>query len=245
MSCHQCAKKLPFRSQQSHCQMCKFIMCKKCLCNTLPSQDSSTYKDKSFKVCLECYEKVTKNIPDTDNREIEPPKLFKKRVEELKNRTAIRPVRPAAGPTCSPILSRPGDTAKLAQRLDALTADERQNLPTEAELQTRLNALSNFISTRQIDSLSKPKTSEDEVKNIIDEAQDAARIATKHGIPLEEEKSPTSERIYCSLCDENVATVICPACMDDEFCNHCFLRAHKSKLLRHHESIPITKANMK
>ncbi|KAM3183621.1 hypothetical protein ACTXT7_009984 [Hymenolepis weldensis] len=206
MSCHQCAKKLPFRSQQSHCQMCKFIMCKKCLCNTLPTRDNSTDKDRSFKVCLECYEKVTKNIPDTDNREIEPPILFLKRIEELKNRTATAPVRPAARPTCSPISSRPDNTAKLAQRLDTLTADERQNLPTEGELQTRLNALSDFISARQLDSLPKPKTSEDEVKHIIDEAQDAARIATKHGIPLDEEKSPTSDRIYCSLCDENVAT---------------------------------------
>ncbi|VDO05204.1 unnamed protein product [Rodentolepis nana] len=224
MSCHQCAKKLALSSQQSYCPMCKFIMCRKCLCNNLPSLDGSTNKDKSFKVCLQCYEKSTKNIPDTDPRETEPPILFLKRIEELKNRTAAAPVRLAAQPPRSvTVPPLPDDVTKLTQRLDALTADERRNLPTESELQDRLNALGNFISTRSVESLPKTKPCEDEVKKIIDEAQDAARIAAKYGVPLDEEKSPTLDRIYCSLCDENVAAVICPACMDEEFCNHCFL----------------------
>ncbi|KAM7540168.1 hypothetical protein Aperf_G00000038372 [Anoplocephala perfoliata] len=233
MSCHQCAKKLPVKAQQLYCPVCKFIMCKKCLCNTLPSQNS-----KNSKVCLQCYERVTKHLPDTDPRESDPPILFLRRMEELKNKNPQQP-RPLPKKT-----EKADDTKKLTDRLNALTADERANLPTEAELQSRLDALSDFILTRKIntnfDGISKPKTAEDAVKDIIDQAKDEARLEVRHGISLSEEKGPDPERVYCSLCD-NVATVTCPACMDEEFCNHCFLRAHKSKHMRCHESVPITK----
>ncbi|KAL5964960.1 hypothetical protein TSMEX_007310 [Taenia solium] len=73
--------------------------------------------------------------------------------------------------------------------------------------------------------------------------RDEARLSALHGEPSDKgAETSTSDRIYCSLCD-NLASILCPACMDQEFCKHCFHRAHKSRHMRHHEGIPISKPN--
>nr|CDS16391.1 zinc finger FYVE domain containing protein 19 [Echinococcus granulosus] len=233
MSCYQCAKKLSFSAQKVACPMCKFIMCKKCLAHTLPGGGVNT------KVCLQCYERATSNEPANDPCENDPPINYLRRIKALKNKR-LEPLN-----HLPPRKADLSDIAKLTQRLDSLTAEERKNLPTEAELRSRLDVLNDFLLTRNFGSksASSTKTNQDEVKNIVDQIQDEARLSTLHGqLSGQNAETSTTKRIYCSLCD-NLANILCPACMDQEFCKYCFQRAHKSRHMRHHEGIPVSKPN--
>ncbi|KAL5964959.1 Abscission/NoCut checkpoint regulator, partial [Taenia solium] len=158
MSCHQCAKKLPFSAQKVACPLCRFITCKKCLDHRLPGDGGNT------KVCLECYERVASNGPDNDPREAEPPINYLRRIQALKSKKLERPSH------SPPMKGVVNDSEKLAQRLDALTAG-RKNLPTEAELQSRVDALNDFLLTHKFGPkpASSLKTDQDEVKNVVDQ----------------------------------------------------------------------------
>ncbi|VDK32883.1 unnamed protein product [Taenia asiatica] len=140
-----------------------------------------------------------------------------RRIQALKSKKVERPSH------SPPMKGVVNGSEKLAQRLDALTA-ERKNLPTEAELQSRVDALNDFLLTHKFGPkpASSLKIDQDEVKNVVDQLRDEARLSALHREPSDKgAETSTSDRIYCSLCD-NLASILCPACMDQEFCKYCF-----------------------
>ncbi|VDD76038.1 unnamed protein product [Mesocestoides corti] len=124
--------------------------------------------------------------------------------------------------------------------------ERRKNLPSNAELQARVDALNDFVVNRSTclksTTADDAKTAEDDVNAAMAQALDEARLSTRHGEPDATASSANDSPVYCVMCD-NLASVVCPACMDEEFCDYCFKKGHKSKSMKRHQAVTIKKSS--
>nr|VZI06160.1 unnamed protein product [Spirometra erinaceieuropaei] len=147
-----------------------------------------------------------------------------------------------AAPTATRHQSNTGrvEVDSLAKRADALLDSGKGPLPSDEELQARLDALKSFSYGKlpeQSSSSKPPETEEEQVNKLVSKFIDEARIATTYDSQVDPEK-PELDVIFCCLCAED-ASIICHDCDDDEFCENCFRKSHKSRLLKKHRTSSI------
>ncbi|BHF60087.1 hypothetical protein SprV_0100304800 [Sparganum proliferum] len=208
-----CAKRFTKLSPELSCAGCRLSFCRKCLSRRVTLPDAGS---KSVQVCYPCFDRIVK------------------RMEALEKRNAA--------PTATRHQSNTGhvEVDSLAKRADALLDSGKGPLPSDEELQARLDALKNFSSGKLPDqsSSSKPlETEEEQVTKLVSKFIDEARIATTYDSLVDPEK-PEMDVIFCCLCSED-ASIICHDCDDDEFCENCFRKSHKSRLLKKHRTSSI------